>query len=116
VVVYIYIVNYIDMRIINENDMSRIIKKVLHESEKSDGGVELCFKVARIPMPPQCKPQPYFSDNDMVSVINPLCVDNLIFRMVTNPTSTNITTIGKLCTCLGALNISRFQKKFKGKL
>ena len=90
------------MRRINENDMSRIIKKVLRESEKSDG-VGACFKVARIPAPEACQ--------NMLGYIDPRCLAKLTTLMVTNPTAMNITKIGTLCVCIGALTaeeINRF--------
>ena len=55
VIGYIYIVNYKDMRRINENDMSRIIKKVLRESPSQTDSFGDCFKKAGIPTPNSCK-------------------------------------------------------------
>ena len=99
------------MRRINENDMSRIIKKVLRESEsesnkKSDGGVEACFKVARLPMDGRCEPHGYQYDGDEeLAVISPGCIAILTTMMVTNPM--NYTKIGTLLTCLGSLTVSK---------
>jgi len=95
VIVYIYIINYIDMRRINENDMSRIIKKVLREesNEENNGGVEACFKAAGIPVHEFCK-----------NFMNLGPLDKLVCIQAMTATIglSNAVKIGTLIACLGA--------------
>jgi hypothetical protein len=95
VIVYIYIVNYKDMRRINENDMSRIIKKVLREenNEENNGGVEVCFKVAGIPVHPLCK-----NFRNSGSLYQFGCIEAMAQTIMIS----NAFKIGNLIACLGA--------------
>jgi hypothetical protein len=92
--VYIYIVNYIDMRRINENDISRIIKKVLRESPSQTDSFGDCFKKAGIPTPKSCKT----TMKDINLWMTPTCVKDIGVYML-NPY--NLSKIGKLYACLG---------------
>jgi len=61
--VYIYIINYIDMRTtrLNERDLARIVRRVLREENEmfdekmGDGPFDKCFKSVGIPIPPACQ-------------------------------------------------------------
>lgn len=82
------------MRRINENDMSRIIKKVLSESPSQTDSFGDCFNKAGIPTPKSC--------NTMMKDINiwmtPTCVKDIGMYML-NPY--NLGKLGTLYTCLG---------------
>ena len=94
VIEYIYIVNYKDMRRINENDMSRIIKKVLRESPSQTDSFGDCFKKAGIPTPNSCKTMM----KDINLWMTPSCVKDIGMYML-NPY--NLSKIGTLYACLG---------------
>lgn len=94
VIEYIYIVNYKDMRRINENDMSRIIKKVLRESPSQTDSFGDCFKKAGIPTPKSCKTMM----KDINLWMTPSCVKDIGMYML-NPY--NLSKLGILYACLG---------------
>ena len=113
---YIYIVNYKDMRRINENDMSRIIKKVLREESTLGVGpdveINACFDAVGIPMPYQCQPSGYVTDeygDDMLAVMSPGCIAKITTMMATNPMI--MTKIGTLLACIGSLPFIKRYKK-----
>ena len=96
IIVYIYIVNYKDMRRINENDMSRIIKKVLREesNEKIDLGVGACFKAAGMPVDSFCKNFQNLGPLDKM-----VCIEHVMAKIGIS----NAVKIGTLIACLGGL-------------
>lgn len=111
---YIYIVNYKDMRRINENDMSRIIKKVLREESTLGVGPDIraCFDAVGIPMPYQCQPSGSVTDeygDDMLAVMSPGCIARITTMMATNPMI--MTKIGTLLACIGSLPFIKRYKK-----
>jgi hypothetical protein len=93
--VYIYIVNYKDMRTIrlNERDLARIVRRVLREEnevfdeEMGDGPFDECFKSAGITIPSACK----------AADAQEMCLA-AISRMITPK---NLVKIGELLTCVG---------------
>ena len=96
IIVYIYIVNYKDMRRINENDMSRIIKKVLREesNEKIDLGVDTCFRAAGMPVNTFCK-----NFQNLGPLVKMVCIEALGTKIMLS----NAVKIGTLIACLGGL-------------
>ena len=85
--VYIYIVNYKDMRTIrlNERDLARIVRRVLREEnevfdeEMGDGPFDECFKSAGITIPPVCKAAD--SKNMCLTAISKMITSENIMKM-----------------------------------
>ena len=84
------------MRRINENDMSRIIKKVLREesNEKIDLGVGECFRAAGMPVDSFCKNFQNLGPLDKM-----VCIDHVMAKIMIS----NAVKIGTLIACLGGL-------------
>ena len=94
------------MRRINENDMSRIIKKVLREeSNEATGtsdGVGTCFRAAGIPVDSFCKNFTKMGPLDKL-----VCIE----RLTANIVLSNAVQMGTLIACLGGLAAPAVNRK-----
>ena len=93
--VYIYIVNYIDMRTtrLNERDLARIVRRVIREQdemfdeEMGDGPFEECFESIGMSVPSICQA----ADSQKMCLA-------AITKMITPE---NLMKMGELLTCIG---------------
>ena len=107
--VYIYIVNYKDMRTIrlNERDLARIVRRVIREEdemfdeEMGDGPFDECFESVGMTVPPICRA----ADSQKMCLA-------AITKMITPE---NLMKMGELLTCIGNVGKSgRGGMKFPG--
>ena len=105
--VYIYIVNYKDMRTtrLNERDLTRIVRRVLREQdemfdeEMGDGPFDECFESVGIPIPPVC--QAADSQDICRAAISKMMTPENLMKMGGK--------LGELLTCIG--NIGKGSSK-----
>jgi hypothetical protein len=103
---YIYIVNYKDMRTIrlNERDLARIVRRVIREEddmfdeEMGDGPFDKCFESVGMGAPPSCNA----ADNQK------RCMEDIKKMM----TPENLMKMGELLTCIA--NVGKGSPKSGG--